>query len=258
LIAGHKVKLGRAHQRVWRVGGLEVDHEDRVMTGRLGSQPAGKGVVSEWSDERKDWETHTTESRVRELLPFGFDGESRLLTVLQHGKPAATIATVFQTILRDNEKKSADPTTLWSVEPVLDRATFVSWLNSAAVVNLVEFKAELPNPEPTPEFSDLWKRIQATGATQHTETMRSTREDGLRNVDQDKDFKQAMAMGQKGFATLRGEGRRSDGGRTTYRQTKAVAAEHIDKLPPDWSQTRALIKDYLKGRLRDFLDKESA
>jgi hypothetical protein len=258
LAPGYRVTHGRAHKRVWRVGGIQVEWKDKIVTGRLGSQPAGKGVVSEWSNERKDWETHTTEPKERELLPFGFDGESRLLTVLQHGRAATTIAAVFQTILRDTERKSSEPTTVWSVEPVLDRGNFLTWLNAAAVVNSVSFTAKLPNPEPKDDFKELWERISRTGATQHSETMRSTREVGLEKVEQDIDFKQAMAMGQQGYATLRGEGRRGDGARTIYRQTKAVASEHVDRLPPDWEETRAMLKDYLKGRLRRFLDEESA
>jgi hypothetical protein len=259
LVAGDEVKLGRANKRLWRIGGLESDPTRQTLTGRLGSQAIRQGLVSQWLDDRKDWAMETAETAGDvELLPFGFDGESRLLMVLQHGKSATTIATVFQTILRDNELKAPEPTTDWSVEPVLDPNTFLSWLTRAEIVESVTFAAQLPNPEPDAEFDELWKRMHQAGASRHEETLRAPQGGGLRNIDEDRDFKQAMAMGRHGFATLRGEGRHADGSRTVYRQAESVAAEHVEELPPDWDQTRSMIVGFLKGRLRDFLKQVAA
>jgi hypothetical protein len=165
---------------------------------------------------------------------------------------------VFESILRANERESLEPTTEWSVEPVLDRHSFLDWLNATDVVTLVSFTAKLPNPEPTDDFKELWERIHSTGATQYTENMRSPAERGLHDIDQDPGFKQGMAMGQQGYATLRGQGHHADGSRTTFHQTKAVASEHIDHLPEDWDEARAMLKYFLKQRLRRFLDQESA
>lgn len=254
LVAGYQVRRGRANQRVWQVGGLEPDAKQCVLTGRLGSQPIRRGLVPRWLEDRKDWELQPGETPgVLELLPFGFDGETRLLTVLQHGRSATTIGTVFQTILNENERKASEPTTDWSVEPLLDTGTFLTWLTKAAIIESVTFAARLPNPAPDPAFDELWKRMHRTGASRHEETLRAPQSGSLRKIDEDQDFKQAMAMGRQGFATLRGEGRHADGSRTVYRQTESVAAEHVEQLPPDWDQTRQMIAFYLKGRLREFL-----
>ncbi len=64
-------------------------------------------------------------------------------------------------------------------------------------------------------------------------------------------------MGEQGFATLSGKGRR-DGIETRYRQTDAVAKERVDELPQDWDSIWSLIKELLKGRLRRFLDENRA
>jgi hypothetical protein len=160
---------------------------------------------------------------------------------------------VFEKILRRNEEELEQPTTEWSVEPVLDRRDFLSWLRDADVVTSVSFTARVPNPESKSDFEDLWRRLRDTHATAHTETMRSKREEGLQEVDKDRDFSQAIAMGQEGFATLRGTGYR-DGGKTSYSQTEAVASEPVDDLPYSWSDMRALLVAKLKSSLRRFTE----
>jgi hypothetical protein len=258
LVAGYQVKRGRANKRVWQVGGIEVDHDQRQLTGRLGSQPVRRGMVPKWLDDQKDWDLQVGETAGEiELLPFGYDGESRLLTVLQHGKAAGTIATVFQTILYDNEMKLHEPTTVWSVEPLLDTSTFLSWLRDTPVVQSVSFTARLPNPESLPEFGDLPGRIKRIGAIQHEQSFRAPPGDTLRGVNEDSGFQEGMAMGRHGFATLKGDGERADGSHTAYRQAEKVAYEHLDSLPSSWPEMRTLLRRLLKDRLRRFLDEDT-
>jgi len=227
-----------------------------MFTGRLGWQTKEDEVVSQWSDEAMDWQTQTAEPKERKLMPFGFDGDSRLLSVLTDGRTApATIAAVFEKILRQNEQELLEPTTDWSVEPVLDRQDFLAWLGTLDVVTSVSFTAKLPNPESGEAFDELYKRLARSHATQHTETMLSKREEGLIEVEQDKDISQAIAMGQQGFATLRGKGKR-DGATKSYNQTRAVASESVEELPPSWDDVRALITEYLRGSLRRFRDSQ--
>jgi hypothetical protein len=254
LAPGYEVVSGRANQRIWKVGGLAVDEEARTLTGKLGWQPREEEPVSEWSEDEMDWISGTAAPTERKLLPFGFDGDSRLLTVLADGSSAAsTIAAVFEKILRNNEEELERPTTEWSVEPILDRRDFLSWLNRAQVVTSVSFTARLPNPESKADFEDLWRRLQDSHATAHTETMRSSREEGLQQVAEDRDFSQAIAMGQEGFATLRGKGYR-DGVKTTYSQKEAVAADVVEELPYSWNDMRAFLTEKLKSSLRRFTE----
>lgn len=254
LAPGYEVVTGRNHQRTWRVGGIRIDQKERTLTGRLGWQTKDDEVISEWSDEVMDWLTQTAEPKERKLMPFGFDGDSRILSVLTDGNSApSTIAAVFEKILRQNEHDLPEPTTDWSVEPVLDRQDFLTWLSELDVVTSVSFTARLPNPEPSEAFDELYKRLARSHATQYTETMRSEREEGLIEVEQDRDIRQAIAMGQQGFATLRGKGTR-DGVTKSYNQTQAVASESIEELPPSWDDVRALIVECLQGSLRRFKD----
>ena len=258
LAPGYEVVTGRKNQRVWRAGGVQVDNAESVLTGKLGWQPREEEIVSDWSDEERDWESSTAAPKERKLMPFGFDGDSRLLTILADGSSApATIAAVFEKVLRENEKELLEPTVQWSVEPVLDRRDFLDWLKSAEVVTQVSFTAKLPNPEPMDEFDDLFQRLAKRHATKHTETMVSSREEGLVAVEDDPDFAQAIVMGQQGIATLRGKGRRA-GTVTTYSQKDSVAAERVEDLPADWTEMRQTLTGFLKGQLRRFKDDRAA
>jgi hypothetical protein len=258
LAPGHPVVSGRGHQRTWRVGGIHVDEAEKALTGRLGWQPREEEVVAEWSEETKDWTSSTMAPRERKLMPFGFDGEKRLLTVLSDRESAPpTIAAVFEKILRENERELLERTTDWSVEPVLDAEDFLSWLERLDTVTSVSFQAKLPNPEPREAFADLAERMTRNHATHHRETIRSERDEGLLDVQDDRDVSQAIAMGEQGFATLQGRGR-TEGHPSQYSQKQAIASERVPQLPTSWDDVRQVIVTLLKTRLRRFLDKEEA
>jgi hypothetical protein len=256
---GYRVVTGRSNQRVWRIGGIESDEVDRVLTARLGFQPlVEEGTVPDWSEEEKDWVPVTAGPREPKLIPFGFDGDTRVLAVLRESSSRpTTIAAVFEKTLQDNEAALPAPTTRWSVEPILDTREFLEWLNSLEYVRSVSFTAKLPNPEPREEFSQLWARLQHAHATELSETIKSDRDEGLVAVSEDPDVKQAIAMGQQGFASLRGRGRRA-GTVTTFSQNEDVAREPIPELPDSWPQMRQLIRDFLKNQARRFLGQEAA
>lgn len=258
LAPGWEVVSGRGNQRIWRIGGVERDPASQLLTGKLGWVPRGEEVVPEWSAEDKDWLANFAAPHGGRILPFGFDGESRLLAVVRDGTSAPnTIGAVFQKVLRENERELADPTTEWSVEPILDARDFLSWLDALDVVVSVSFTAKLPNPEPRADFADLVQRMERHHATTFTETYKSRRAEGLTGVEDDPDFKQAVAMGTQGFATLRGRGR-VDGTITHYGQEEAVASERIEELPSTWEEMRAVLGDLLKNRLRRFLNDGNA
>lgn len=255
LLPGYEVVTGRRHQRVWKVGGL-LPHDDRTLTGQLGWLPKGEEVVPQWSDEEKAWVSSISAPHGGRVMPFGFDGESRLLTVLSDRSSAApTLGAVFEKILRANEAELPEEqrSTEWSVEPVLDAHEFIEWLRDLDVVRSVSFTARLPNPEPRDAFKDLADRMAARRATHFTETIRSESDEGLVGIDEDPDVRQAIAMSKQGFATLRGRGIR-EGLTTKFSQSDTVATEHVDAVPDHWNEVWVLIREYLKGRLRRFLD----
>jgi hypothetical protein len=49
LAPGYEVVTGRHHQRIWRVGGIRIDGEEQMLTGRLGWQTKEDEVISQWS-----------------------------------------------------------------------------------------------------------------------------------------------------------------------------------------------------------------
>ena len=197
LAPGHEVVTGRRHQRIWRVGGVNADEEQRVLTGKLGWERVGLELVPEWSEEEKDWVSSEATPQGGRVVPFGFDAQSRVLAVLSdRASRPGTMGVVFETILRENEADLVEEqrSTDWSIEPILDAEDFESWLHSVDVVDSVSFTAKLPNPDPTEAQRDLTERMQARRATRVSETMTSEREEGLTGVEEDPDFKQAIAQ----------------------------------------------------------------
>jgi hypothetical protein len=253
LMPGYEVVTGRRHKRSWRIGGLQRDDEAKTLVGKLGWEPIGRESVPLWDDYEKDWLSETATPHGGRVVPFGFDGETRLLTVLRDPKtPPTTVAAVFEKTLRDNERGLDHPTTEWSVEPVLDAADFLSWLETLDTVHVVAFTAKLPNPEPRRAYRDLGTRIRGLHATSYTETIRSERDEGLIGIQDDPEIQQAIAMGENGLAKFRGEGKRGDFV-SQYSQSNRVAKERVEEIPEDWEAVWSLIKDFLKGRLRRFV-----
>jgi hypothetical protein len=251
---GFDVVTGRGYKRGWKVGGVEIDPARQVLTGKLGWYPLGKEVVvPDWSEEEQDWLTEAQRAGGG-VMPFGFDGETRLLTVLLDSQTRPnSVAGALEDILQGKENKLVERSTDWAVEPVLDAREFVEWLRSLDVVQWTKFEARLPNPEPMDQFRKLGDRLKRHDATKIVETISSEKEGGLRDVEQDEEFREGIAMGEQGFATLRGKGQR-DGKVSSFRQNEQVARERVEDLPPTWDDVFSLIGDLLKDKLRRFLD----
>lgn len=254
LAPGFDVVTGRGNQRSWKVGGVQTDEEREILTGKLGWVPLGKEVVvPAWSEEEQDWTTAAQQAGGG-VMPFGFDGESRLLTILldSHTRPNS-VAGALEKIVQENEDELPERTTDWAVEPVLDKREFVEWLKAQDIVTSTTFRARLPNPEPMDEFGDLHERLESSHATEIRETIKSEREGGLVGVENDREFREAIAMAEKSFASLGGNGQR-DGKVTSFRQNEQVAREREEDLPLTWEQIFSLIGDLLKGKLRRFMN----
>ena len=170
-----------------------------------------------------------------------------LYTILAHQYQATLRSLSAQAALLGN-RVSTDTT----IEPILDSKEFIEWLDSLDVVESVAFTAKLPNPEPTTAFDDLAGRIGDAHGTEYSARMKTTREEGLQHIEEDPEFRQAIAMGKKGFAELEGRGRRN-GKPTRYRQKDEVASETISHLPADWQDLRGMLKEMVRTRLRTFL-----
>jgi hypothetical protein len=254
---GWKVETkGGGGNRIWRSGGVERDPGARVITGKLGWHPAEEEAVTDYDEQAEDWVTSIEAPHGRVVLPFAFDGDTRILAVLRMGRSrAATIGRVFETILKENECELERPTTDWSVEPILDPRDFKQWLESMDVVSEVQFVAKLPNPTPNDAYKDVFKRMEERRATRLIENIHSNRAAGLQNVQEDAEFRQAEAMASEGFATLKGVGER-DGRKTRYNQNERVRRATINNLPGSWGEMRAVLTGFLKEQARGFLGDE--
>jgi len=250
------VTKGGGGNRIWRSGGVELDREARVVTGKLGWHPAEEEAVTDYDEDAEDWVTSIEAPHGRVVLPFAFDGDTRILAVLRMGRSRAiTIGGVFEKILTENECQLMKPTTEWSVEPILDRREFNEWLESMDIVSEVEFVAKLPNPTPNDAYKDVFKRMEDRRATRLIENFHSNRPTGLQNVQDDPEFRQAEAMASEGFATLKGVGER-DNRKTRYNQNEKVRRATINDLPGSWEEMRAVLTGFLKEQARGFLGDE--
>lgn len=253
LTPGYEViTQGRGKERSWRIGAIDVDRADQFVTGKLGWHPREPEVVPSWSEELKDWPA-TLKDAPETLLPFAYDGEKRILGVIDDRKSSLkSIAAVFEQVLDENERELEHRTTEWSVEPILDSEEFIEWLGSLDIVQSVSFTAKLPNPEPDRAFDELFQRMNQRHATEYTARFKSSKEEGLQHVEDDPEFRQAIAMGQQGFAELEGRGKR--GGQTTsYKQGQRVASDRIEEVPNDWGELLSLLKSMVRQNLRQFL-----
>lgn len=258
LAPGWQVVTGRKNQRTWRIGGVETDEDAQLLTAKLGYVPLDQEVVPQWDEQEMDWIATVSESHKGQILPMGFDGETRLLAVLRDSSTQPdTIGGVVERVLRENEQELDEPTTDWSVEPLLDEKDFLSWLESVDVVRTVSFNAKLPNPEPRESFRDLFERMNRRHATSFSEKFHSDREEGLVEIEEDPDFRQAVQMGRQGFAELSGDGQ-VGASTSRFRQKQKVASEHVEALPADWPSMRQLLKDLLRARLRRFLEEDDS
>jgi hypothetical protein len=216
LAPGHEViTYGRGRERSWRVGAVEIDWDERFLTGKLGWHPRDPEIVPSWSQELKDWPP-TAKEPPETLLPFGFDGEKRLLGVLHDKKSSpTTLAAVFEMILNENERQLVNPTTEWSVEPVLDAQEFIEWLHTQDVVQAVAFVARLPNPEPRAQFEELAERLERAHGTEYAARMKSKREEGLQNIEEDRSSGRPSPWARRASHNSKAGGGEATGPRTT-------------------------------------------
>lgn len=261
LAPGYPVQTkGPGARRTWRVGGVEVDESARVLTGQIGFESQGQKLADRWSEEDKAYHPGPGGKKDGRALPFGFDGETRFLTVLRDsGIKPLTVASVFQKLLQANENElpHEQQTTVWAVEPILDGQEFRGWLDSVEVVKTVKFRARLPNPEPKEAFADLTRRMEGMKGTELTEQIKSSKPGGLVGVEHDREIQQAIAMGEHGFAELSGTGYLHDGTKTTFKQTDRMAAQRVDELPDDWRTVRQAVVGLLLGTLRRFVPQDA-
>jgi hypothetical protein len=236
------VTSGGGWQREWILGNRHILRDESGFTGEVGWQRDDQQQASRYVSETREWRDEVEPAGRSAHAPFAFDGNSRILGVLKHSTfGEATVAHVFQTLLREGEQQREWPTTEWSVEAILDERDFLAWLHSVQSVTSINLVAKLPNPDALEEFGPIWGEMEARAARlNQTKLIAANEEIGLQGLEDDARVKGNLAMGRQGFGYVEARGRR-EGRETRYDQREKAAREVIDDLGQTWDEAEEAI-----------------
>jgi hypothetical protein len=248
LLFGEPFVTGRAHKREWRLGNRDIMPDGSALTGQLGWTGEDTRPRDAYDNDRLEWEDEVGPDMRTARAPFAIDARSRVLGVLKHRSFSdTTVAAVFEGLLRRGEFETREPTTEWSVEPILDEQEFRAWLAAADAVLRLTMVAKLPNPDPLPEFEGLWSYLEERKARLRREVLEARDDSGLANLQQDETVRQVVAMGTHGFGYVAADGLRN-GRRTRYDQRESGARERTGALPATWPEAVMAIVNLLRER----------
>jgi hypothetical protein len=234
-------------QREWILGNRRIFQGENALAGQIGWQRDDQQQASRYVPETQEWRDEVESAGRSAHAPFVFDGNTRILGVLKHSTfGEATVARVFQDLLREGEQQRKWPSTEWSVEAILDERDFLTWLHSVQSVTSIKLVAKLPNPDGLEEFGPIWEDMQARSARLiSTKMVAANEEVGLQGLEDDPRITGNLAMGKQGFGYVQARGRRS-GHKTVYDQREKVAREVVDDLGQTWEQA----EEAILGRVR--------
>jgi hypothetical protein len=248
------VETGRAHKRRWHIGNKVFDDSAGTLTGRVGWTRPQEVLAPVWDDDRQEWADRVVPGDVTVVAPFAFTSDGRYLGVLRHSSfREQTIADVFIKFLNGGERRRAEPSTDWDVEPIGDEQDFYDWVDSTDRIVNVEFVFKRPNPDAEREFQELFDRMNELAASQIRETIAASDADrglskqALRNEPISRMFITA-AMAAFGYVVGRGfRHGRSD----TYDQRSRVARERIENVAASWDgATEEVLQAVRRARAR--------
>jgi hypothetical protein len=249
---GEEVTTGRRDKHTWIVGGENIDEARRVLSGQIGWYRRATKALDTFDSESLSWTVGVGASEASAVAPFAYDGESRILAVVQHPSfDDRTLSYVFETLLTLGENRRPAATTDWSVEPILDKGDFLTWLRRTDVVEEVVFVAKLPNPDAMESFREVFDRLERLRAGTLREELRARdAEVGLQNVETDRDARQIIAMAEQGYGYVTAHGSR--GGRpTSFDQRRRGERVRTNPLPASWGELVGILIDFLLQRRRN-------
>jgi hypothetical protein len=247
---------GRGGHRTWFLGHGElkddIDYDARIVVGQIGWVRDETVPQTSFDTANARWIHDTVSSSTGNDAPFVYDGETQRLAVLLHPTFApASVARVFEELLNRGERQSFNRYE-WSVEPLLDYASFRAWLETTAVIQRVTFVAKLPNPDGMEAFEEVLGRLRAREAKALTETWEARDpETGLQDIEQDRDASQMIAMAENGYGNVRARGEDEDGQTRTYNQTQRVRRETMPEVPSSWGEMIGVFIDFALTQIRN-------
>jgi hypothetical protein len=246
---------GRGGHRTWFLGHGEqendADFDARILVGQIGWVRDETVAQTSFDTSNARFIHDVVSSSTANDAPFVYDGETQRLAVMLHPTFASSsVARVFEELLNRGEQRAFNRYE-WSVEPLLDYASFRAWLDTTAVVQRVTFVAKLPNPDGMEAFEEVLGRLEARQAKALTETWEARDpEEGLQNIEEDRDASQMIAMAENGYGTVRARGEDEEGRGRTYNQTQRVRRETIPEVPSSWGAMIGVFIDFAIDQIR--------
>lgn len=251
---GFETTTSRGRERHWRLGNRVIDAQSRWISGWVGFHAEDVEPRDEYDEATSSWLTEIVNTEQRSTAPFVIAKATRFLCVAKH--PDFTeggIPSVFEALLNLGESRREQATTIWSVEPVLDKVDFEHWLGEMSVVESVTFIVKRPNPDAAESFKQIDDHMRDTGTgTLIHKLTPSDPERGLtKDFEKDSISQGLMEMARKSFARIRAGGKALIGGESTYDQNERVRREHVSLPATRDEATQALIEYTMVQTLED-------
>ncbi len=251
---GYETTTSRGRERHWRLGNRVIDIKSRWISGWVGFHSEDVEPRDEYDEATSSWLTEIVNTEQRSTAPFVIANATRYLCVAKH--PDFTeggIPSVFEALLNLGESRREQVTTIWSVEPVLDKVDFEHWLSEMSVVESITFTVKRPNPDAAEAFKQIDDHMRDTGTgTLIHKLTPSNPERGLtKDFEKDLISQGLMEMARKSFARIRAAGRALTGGESAYDQNERVRREHISLPGTREEATQALIEYTMIQALED-------
>lgn len=242
--------------RKWRLGDVDrqpLEAGDMVW-GTFGFERDGVASGAEYDEEARSWTATREERHIADVVPFIFDGETRLLGVVKRPEFRPNrVAWVLTRMLREAEDRLEPPSSIqWTVEPVVNQQAFYDWLRETPVVLSLTMEVRLHNHDIEEEMEELEERLTAKGAKQRT-TRYSAQDpsEGLQGLAQDQEVQAHLAEGALGFGSVRGSGRTGAGAKSTFDERRSTARQPVGELVDYgielYEQLRSGIRGFRQG-----------
>jgi hypothetical protein len=250
------VITGRNHQRLWRIGNIEIDELQRTMSGQIGWERISEALASAWDESLQRWVEDVVVRNESAVSPFAFIEAGHYLGVLKH--PSFTtermVPFVLRRLLNVGELSKDLPVTDWDVEPVGNREEFIAWLDSVDQLEELSLVFRRPNPDGEADFQWLSERLDRLQASSISETLRA-RDAGVgldkAAIKADATTNSFISAAMAAFGYVRGKGKKN-GKATKYDQRQHVMRTRVESVGSDWDGATArvlgAVRDVVKSR----------
>ena len=248
------VTTGRGNSRTWILGNSDFSTFTQSLAGWIGFGTEESELRDDYDESTKSWRTGEVTIERRATAPFVVSGVTQLLFIAQHPDFSENVPRhVIERLLEAGEQRREHPTTIWGVEPVLDRGGFQQWLDETNVLEKITFEVRLPNPDGEELFEEVLDHLNKmqAGSFKHTLKPRNPEVGLSKDFTQDSISKQLMAMVQRTYAQIVAKGTGVSGSIRTYNQNRKVKRERVHLPEGHEAATQALVEFGISKTLED-------